>query len=545
MPASGPAAAGVVDPLGDRPRRHLERLLSVWGAAAVFAIVAGLYYGPGIFKLGWYLDDWALVAAMQDAPSHAWTDLFEACRTVDPAARPGGCAYHATIYTLFGHTIRAYHLYSVALLVLGSVLIYALLVRLRLPRWAALAIGVLYIVYPGSDTTRLWPASIGAQYILAAYLGGVLLALAALRRPRRIAVPLHVLSLALFGLLVFTYEVVLPLIAIGGVFYLVARAPRRAALARATVDLALAGGFTAYRLFLAPVPKDSGFVMHRNPSQSVERLLTLWRGAWASWQPMFIPGPIGPVVLVAALVLVVVTAARRPAVRPRLRPWLWLALAAAAFALVAVTPYFVANDYYVPDPRTPANRLNLAAAPAYCALAVALLAMVGIALRAWSNAIVAFAVPLVLALGFVVHQTAVSFTSQEDWAQAWREEIIVVNAFKRLFGPVPRYASIVSFGHPLYAGAWIPVFSTDWDLRGAIDSETHVDPDRAMPFTPDLACGELGVLKAGALFMPYAGPSPVWFASSKNFEVRHVRSKAQCDRAVVDFGRPPYFLPEG
>ena len=61
---------------------------------------------------------------------------------------------------LLGHTAEAYHLLSIVLLVISSSLIYVLLRQCRMGHWPALLVCVLYVVYPGSDATRLWPTSI-------------------------------------------------------------------------------------------------------------------------------------------------------------------------------------------------------------------------------------------------------------------------------------------------------------------------------------------------------------------------------------------------
>jgi hypothetical protein len=506
------------------------------------AVACALYAAP-VFDAGWYYDDWRLFAAMQDAGGSWWWELLAACQDKEPVGRIAGCVYHATTYMVLGDHVKLYHVLSIVLLTISSGLLYLLLVRCRLPWIAALAVALVWIVYPGSDATRLWPTSVGAQYILSAYMGGVLLGIAGLRSRGARAVALHVASYALLVLMALTYEMVLPLIALNAVLYLAAAGRSRAVLRRGAGDLVLALCFVAYRA-LAPVKESNDIVAERTPSEWVDRAGTLLEGAWESWHTLFVTSRLAVVLVILGGAVVVVALATRPAERRPIAAWLGVAGLAVVFALAGVASILPANDYYVLVTTGTFNRLNAAAAPAYCLLFIALLALLFHGLAPWLSRRVALAVVTLLGAVVVVSQVPVARDSQEAWAQSWREQTRAINALARLLpeAGVPRNASIVAFGIPVWERGWVPVFASDWDLRGAIDYSTDIDPPQAYSFIQDQAkCGPAGVTFGGAALIRYRGPSPLWFVNPALWQARPVQSRAQCEQLVATWGHAPFW----
>jgi len=99
----------------------------------------------------------------------------------------------------------------------------------------------------------------------------------------------------------------------------------------------------------------------------------------------------------------------------------------------------------------------------------------------------------------------------------------------------------MSFGHPIWEREFIPVFSASWDLRGAIDEKTRLDPRLALPFLDAAACGPSGVLLSGTPYSAYRGADPLWFVNLKTGESRHIATAAECNAAVTAWGRPPFW----
>ncbi len=542
---SAPVAARPEQPPAGRTRALPRPPQLLVAFVAILSASLLLYLQP-VFDLGFYYDDWLLQATFGDASGRSLGDLFSACRVVEPAGRPGGCAYHSTVYALLGADPAAYHVLSIVLLVASTLLFYLLLRRCGLGHWPALLVCVLYVVYPGSDSTRLWPTSIGAQYILGAYLAGVLLAIEGLRRDGRKALACHIGSLLLFLLLVFTYEVVIPLIGVAGALYLLATKDRRAALIRGAFDLTLAAIFTFYRLVFAPVDAASGFVPERTLSESLDHVSAVLRGAWVSWHSLFVPGTAAAVVAVVAVLVIVTAAADDAKTRRAIVVWLAIAAGAAAFAVLAVAPYFAANGLYVPDTYSLFNRLNIVSAPAYCLLFVALAGALWSALSHWLAGRVATVIVGVLIAGVAVSQVDVARESQSRWAASWDAQRTAIKGLKLAAPRLPADATVMSFGHPLWEPGFIPVFSAGWDLRGAIDVETPLDPPAAVPFMDTAVCTAQGADVAGAPFARYAGvASPLWFVNTSTGDARRIASRKACVATAAEWGRPPFFDPAG
>jgi hypothetical protein len=505
-------------------------------------VIAVLMYLRPVFKLGFYYDDWILLARMQDAPGDSWSERYAACRDADPASRFGGCLYHASVNFLLGDHTSAYHLLSIGLLATSAVLLYALLRRCRLGKWPSLLACVLFVIYPGSDATRLWPTGVVGQYVLGAYLGSVLLAIVGLRRGGVPGLVWHAASLALFVLLLFTYEVVVPPIAIAGLFYLLAMpAKRKAAIIRGGVDLALALSFTAFRLVIDPVQADSGFVQGRTIGQWFGRVETVLHGAWTSWKPLFLPGSVALTIAFVAGLLWIAAMVEDRDVRRDSVPWLIAAGASLFFAIASVLAYVTANDLYVPDSYSLFDRLNLAAAPAYCVLFVALCGLLWTALVHWLSRTASIVIVGVLVLGVVAVQVPYEVRSQQAWAASWDDQTAAIARIRALAPQLPTNASVMSFGHPMYERGFIPVFAASWDLRGAIDHETRVDPPDALPFSAGAQCGPTSVLLAGKPYLEYRALSPLWFVNLANGQARRISSTAECEAAIAAWGRPPFW----
>jgi hypothetical protein len=532
-PASAQRRAGVYAFLA----RH-----SNWVAAGIFSLLSLAIYGPAVKRTGFYYDDWALQAGFHDA-SHSLSGLWDQCRGGETAGRPGGCVYHVTTYFLLGSHPSRYHAMAVVFLAASTFALFLLLRACRLPWLPAVVTGALLITFPGSDATRLWPTAVGAMLILALYIVGVLIGIRALKMPwGRGAAALHVLSLLLFAALVFTYEIVIPLIAVDVIFYLLATRERRPALIRGAVDFVFAVVITLVRLTVDKVPSSSGFVQHRTLSQDITRVKTLVKDAWTVWHQLFLSGSGAVVVLiVGALIVAGVALARRDSRRP-IATWIAVGVLGAFFVGAAISAYTTANDLYVPSVGGTFNRINIAAAPAYCLVFVALLGALFEALRRIIRVPAALAVLAVLVALVSVHQLRINFDSQDAWAAAWQEEGQALHGARAVLPQMPTNASIVSFGHPLWERGFVPVFSASWDLRGAIDLETDHDPPAAVPFLTGVGCGPTAVLFGGAPYMQYKNPSsPVWFMNVLSEKAVHVTSQKTCQQTVAAFGPQPFW----
>ena len=138
--------------VNDRSGRRL-----VWADAAVLVLITVLTALPYVGSLGFYSDDWYLLASFQaDMVQHTF-GIHSVLR--DFAARPVQGFYLAGLYTLFGFHPLGYHVVNTAVIAASMPLFYWLLVRLKVDRGSAFAAAVIFIVLPQLSTIRVWYAA--------------------------------------------------------------------------------------------------------------------------------------------------------------------------------------------------------------------------------------------------------------------------------------------------------------------------------------------------------------------------------------------------
>jgi hypothetical protein len=510
-------------------------------ATILLGVLVALMYGPPTYDAGFYYDDWSLTAPMIDDPGAGPVGYYQDCHAVDNGNRPGACAFHAVRYWLFGMHPRRAHAFAALLVFLTALVLFAVLRRCRLPAWAAGASAAVFVIFPGSDATRLWPTGTNLAWALLVWLTGTLLGLMALDRRGWRAAVLYGASFVCLLVALLTYDGMIPVVAMTGACYLLARRDRRA-LVLAAGSFLFAAAFGVWRMWIVNIPQAESLTVHRSRSQLLAREGHLLEGGWRTFKTLFLPGGTLALVLLGAAALVMLAAvAFRPVARREIARWTAIAAGSAVFAAVSLTAYITANDLYVPDPGSLFNRLNVAAAVAYSVGFVAVLAATGVALRALLSSVrLTAARASVLAAGVLagaglavlVHQYDYSRDTQRAYNRAWIAENLALRNVKEALAKVPsRDATIVSFGHPLFEPRFIPVFSADWDLRGAIDDETAHDPPVAMPWW-GLTCGNDAVMRGAERWAPYAGSSPVWFLDANTAAAARITSRAVCERTA-------------
>jgi len=202
-----------------------------------------------------------------------------------------------------------------------------------------------------------------------------------------------------------------------------------------------------------------------------------------------------------------------------------------------MSSYTTANDLTTPSIGGLINRFNVGSAPAYAVFAAALTALLWESLRALvghGRALAALlAVPLVL---IAYSMAVVSYDHQDAYASSWREQRAAIRGLVALDSQIPDDATVITFGHPIWEDGFVPVFSASWDLRGAIDERTSIDPPRALPYVAGLTCGPAGLLFDGEPWAPYRGHSPIVFVDTHARQARPVEDAAGCEQAVAAWG---------
>jgi hypothetical protein len=520
-------------------QRHRDPL--VWLGLLGLAVAV---YLPYALKGGWYYDDWAIYEPLHHITG-GWADRFDSCATSIPGGRKLTCLYHVTLYQLLGDHRTAYHLVAIGFLVAMAGLTYAILRRCRLPwGWAALAAALL-IVFPASDSTRLWPTGAIGQYVIVLELLGVLLALIALDRRRGwLRIALHVFATVLFLLAMVTYEIAVPLVALNGIVYWAAYR-NRAALWRGAADLALALGFVFYRLAIDPVDPDSGFSVHRTLHGDLSRARTLVEGAWSTWHETFLGGALGTIGIAVVLATAAFLALRDRGMRRRLLPWFGLLAGAVAVAVASTFVFFTANDLYVPQIDSAFNRVTLPASIAYVCLFVALLGLGYEIVRHFTSRRLAAALAVAAVVcGSAWHQLQISSEHKRLWEASWSEQEKGLEGYAVAVRGIPPKSRVVGMGVPIWEPGFVPVFSASWDLSAALRYTTGAEPTSASPLTPTMVCGVRGLVLDGAPYTPYRVPGePLYFLDASRRAAAPVGSQGACKRTIARWGRPAFIAP--
>lgn len=362
-------------------------------------LVPLLVFLPRITGGAFTIDDWSNRSIMTLTDRQGIIDGFLA----DPLSHralhlPYVMAYDA----ILGSHQRAYLLWGVLTAALLGVLIAVLLRRSGVPAWVASAIATLGVIYPYASVTKIWATAHVGHVTGALAVGGILIALRGLRARRRAArVAWHALAMLLFLASLNLYEIALPIVCAGGVFYLVAiyrQDPRpvdrriptllrtyRPALLRWIADLAMTAAWYA-SLSSTDIAKDTTYSTGERLTQILsdgaqniagtfapflkqdarDGVATIYSGAWLT-TPVVV-GVVVAVVLFAVACMVLPALVGR-ADRPRhdaavtVRRWgigIALAIAAAYAGWIAIVP---ANAYYRPLPYdSSALRVNVLAA---------------------------------------------------------------------------------------------------------------------------------------------------------------------------------------
>jgi hypothetical protein len=147
--------ASVPDPLSFINDRSGRRL--VWADAVVLVLITVLTALPYVGKLGFYSDDWYLLASFHaDTAQHTF-GIHSVLR--DFGVRPFQGFYLAGLYKLFGLHPLGYHVVNTAVIAASMPLFYWLLLRLNVGRKSAFAATAILIVLPQLSTVRVWYAA--------------------------------------------------------------------------------------------------------------------------------------------------------------------------------------------------------------------------------------------------------------------------------------------------------------------------------------------------------------------------------------------------
>ena len=404
-------------------------------AFAALLLAGAALFGPQVADGGFYWDDWqnAVNGHIAGDPG-----LFASLDrgTLRPVFgyRPALTVMLVVEHWAFGSDKHLHLAMAVMFGVLTAWALYLLLRTCRLAPLEAAVPAALLLVFPWTDSTRMWATASFDTLAVALYLLGAVLAV----RGRVVG------SLVLYLVACWTYEVVTAAVLFSVALYLCVT-PRRDALRKFMLDLAVVA--IALLVVVTGTSRDP-----ESLSTQVDHAGTLASQAFSLLARALVPvgdvpGVVGALLLVALCGWGAVRGERR-----------WLAVAALGTLCVAAgyALFIPAAPYYEPLAPGTTNRMNVLAAVGYALLVYALARLLAGPRRPW----LAAALCLAIGAGYVVKVA----DDQSGWQRSARLQAEILAT---LPDPGGR-ATFYTFGMPTFAAPGVPVFSLPFDLKAAL-----------------------------------------------------------------------------
>ncbi|HEX5387011.1 MAG TPA: hypothetical protein VFW66_09950 [Gemmatimonadales bacterium] len=450
----------------------------VHGAAAdagFVAVAVALSLAVHLAALGFYSDDWDLLARMALAGDQTFGGLYRVLSGEGQLLmRPGQKAYEALLFRAFGLAPLGYHVVNAAVLVLTGVLFLLSLRALGLSRRASVATALLYSLLPHYSSARVWFASFQAPLSMAAYFLSLYAGLRSIRSAGATAWTWLAVSLAGLIASALAYEVALPLFLLNALLYeWRRRSVARARTAHVTVWSTAAAALTVAAFKMLATTRLSGGLTLGYLHGMVEQIARINLWVYGVGAPLTIRAALsgaGAAALLMALALALGTwlylsAMPLSASAGSGRSPGWLVAGGAAVFLLGHAVFLTTN---VSFSATGADNRTAIASAAGLALA-----WVGIAVwmterlpkgvtAAWRARAFAGLTAASCAGAFVV-----SARLARDWGAAYGRARRVVADIRRSFPTLAPGTALVLDGICRYVGP-APVFEAPWDLRGAL-----------------------------------------------------------------------------
>jgi hypothetical protein len=533
---AGPPAEPARAELADGPHGVSWRETAL--VALGLAVLAALVFGTHILHRGFYYDDWENLARTR------WPDTgrgyFAGIQSTWNAFgyRPALAVYLTTLYTVLDDHMALHLAWIATLAVAMSTTLYVLLRELAFRRSEASAVAALVLVFPLSDSTRLWVTAGTGSLTTSLFLIGAVLSLRAFREPdRRRSLLLHVGGVCFYVISMLFAEVAA--VAIPAMFFLYAyRAGWLRALRRSVIDTLAIAGPAYYIASNSKIPQAGSGL-----SERITRIRTLFdQGLTAATRSLDPQLGIARRLLLGLGIVVVLAAigyllrGRDPVVRRELRRWVLAIPAAFVLLAAAYAIYIPADPYYVPLQPGVGNRVNVLAAVGLVVLAAAVVVL--------GATLIASAIPRrhrVLAAGSLAGLTLCLIgagyvsTVRNDAARYdrafVREQAILGLVHARLATP-PHGSTIYVVGAPIFEAPGVPVFAASWDFHGAID---YVYRDRSLngyPILPGVTfvCGTDSMYPTGGGFGPANGAryGVAFILNTVTQRIAAIRNRSTC-----------------
>ncbi|MDQ3644945.1 MAG: hypothetical protein M3356_05480 [Actinomycetota bacterium] len=490
--------------------------------------VGAAVYWPRVARGGFAWDDWEKAAEARFWSAFGPFDAREALY------EPGLAALLPLPHLAFGDH-PSLHLALACLLGVGMAFcVYLLLRELGIPVAIAAAISALSLLFPWSDSVRLWATASANQVSVSLLLIGATLALRGIAEPTSGGSPARRWSLAAYVLSMLSYPVTPVLVAASTLLYRL-RVPWHQAWEWGRQDLAAAVAIGIYVRLATTKPVQSVGDQLDHAWTILEEWTTLLARAVMPFGDVA-PGLVWGAAAAVAIAGLAALLRRRDvdcASDDRLTVGLALIAAGVAASLLAYLIFVPGDAKYRPLAPGLYNRVGIVAGPGVAAL-VAGLAVTGVALLLRGGA---SRLAIDLAAAVVVAGIGLGWAGQvRDDVALWnRATIESERVLATLNDPrlgIPDAAVALTVGHPHRVSPGVPVFGASFDLDAAMALRRGRQALQAHPLDVPLACGPRRAVPVDSAI--HGLPSPAYGAirivDVERRRVWQVRSRADCER---------------
>jgi len=515
--------------------RRRSRELAYAGASLVG--VGLLVYASYVRHGGFYEDDWGNASLYRE---RGYWEMASDFWLHEKPWRPVLAFLLPLPHALFGLT-PSYHLATgLVLAILASLAFFVFLRAVGIEFRHAIALALLALVFPWSDALRLWATGSLNNIAPMTYFLGAAAALHALRlgpaqQPRRKA--LHALSVVLYLVSLFTYEIAAPAIALSGLLYR-ARVPWSALRTRWLLDAAMVLVWLVAVVYPSSRLHDVRSVNDRLTAvpESVAQATSLFARMFL---PRGVSSPVAELLALIAALVIVGTALRRIRNRDDRELRTWLLRASAGVCAVGVGQVMFLGYGLYALAEGPENRVNALSTYGFVVAAYSVVAL--LCLLVARSGVPSFSILLVggtllLGLGFIDRVRADAGRNEASAAQQ-REQLA---ALRRVLPSIPPHTTVFTFGHSLTSGHGIPILEAPWVFTAAVRLRWD-DPSLtvASAVGKDVSCAQ----HEARVAFHVAGSDEVYAARYGSAEfvdlsipsVRHVDSRRHCREALAAF----------
>jgi hypothetical protein len=516
----------------------------------LMTVAAFVVFGWYAFHGGFVADDWVNADHYY---FHSDPGFWGAVDNYQTPSRPIAAVYVTLTYSILGMHFDQHLVLSVILAAFLSIAYFAFLRTLGLGLPCALAAAAILLVFPSSDSTRLWSTGSQINLFIGLYLVAMVIAIGGRRRfgpaPSLPAVLTQTVASVLALIAVGGYEIVAPAVLLSFVLY-------RWVGGR---------GGTLWRWLLDAIPTLLLLILYTRkfgesasgPGQLLDNAHVVidgaaWVLAYSLYPSRLLSAPWTLVAVVAGILLVTQLVRQLAPPSPdrdaiaRWRVPILLAVAAIAIGYAMIVP--VADRYPIYAPGIQ-NRTNCFAALGISALLVFLAATLGsmlagaiprISAQARAQARAGFTAALIL--GAIGVYTVRVTQDADRWTQASEIQAEVLDQARSLVPAPPPDATIFTSPYPGIAAPGVPIFGGGGnnDEVGAFKVMYDSDELRAFPLLREvgLTCGpeQMSQINAGNSETAYGKAILIDFRTRAVYKPANRRECIEAKQAMKPLG---------